>query len=82
MRCKEAPSVICREVVLKDVPLQVYFWYYPSYEATREDPGFEAEIEIESVWLDDYNVINLFGRQSLEDVEKELWKLLEEGESP
>ena len=82
MRCKEAPSVICRDITLKGVPLTVYFWYYAGYEATREDPGFEAEIEIESVWLDDYNVINLFGRQSLEDVEKELWKLLDEGELP
>jgi hypothetical protein len=80
MRCKEAPSVICRDVVLRDVPMTVYFWYYAGYEATREDPGFEGEIELESVFIDEFEVTNLFGEKALNDVEKELWKLLEEGE--
>lgn len=76
----KTPSVICRNVTVKGVPLEVYFWYYAPYDATREDPGFDGEIEIESVWLDGYNMLNLFGPKGLEDVEKELWKILEEGE--
>lgn len=76
----KTPSVICREVVVKGVPLEVYFWYSAPYEATREDPGFDGEIDIESVWLDGYNVLNLFGEKSLVDVEEALWKLLNEGD--
>ena len=76
----KTPSVICREIALRNVSMTVYFWFYAPYEATREDPGFEGEIEIESIWIDEYEVSHLFGEKSIAEVEKELWKILEEGE--
>lgn len=75
------PSVIDREIVLKGVPMSVWFWFYPPYDATREDPGFDGEIEIDSVWMDDYNVINLMGSRAMLEIEAELWKLLDDKEN-
>jgi hypothetical protein len=79
MRDEDVPKVICREIRLKDVEMTVYFWFTAPYDATRGEPGFDGEIEIESIWIDEYNVTNLFGDKSIEDVEKELWKLYYEG---
>jgi hypothetical protein len=79
MRDEDVPKVICRDIKLNDVPFTVYFWFYAPYDATREDPGFDGEIEIESVWMDEYNILNLIGPKALEGIENELWKLYYEG---
>ena len=82
MRYQHASFALTRDIELKGVPMKVVFWYYPPFDATREDPGFEGEIEIDGVWIDEFEVTNLFGEKSLNDVEAELWKLVGEGEEP
>lgn len=74
------PTVIEREIVLKGCPMTVFFWHYPGHADSDVDPGCPAEIEIDSIYMDDYNVINLFGPKTMEEIEAELWKLLDEGE--
>lgn len=76
----ETWEVISRDITLNDVKMTVDFYFYPPYPATREDPGFDGEIEIEAIWIDEYNVINLFGERSLEQVEEALWKIYNEVE--
>lgn len=72
------PSVIERDIVLKGCPMTVFFWHYPGHEESDTDPGYPAEIEIDSIYMDDYNVINLMGSKTLAEIEAELWKLLDE----
>jgi hypothetical protein len=79
MRDEDVPKVICRDIKLNNIEMTVYFWFYAPYDTTRDEPGFDGEIEIESIWIDDYEVSCLFGTKSIEDVEKELWKLYYEG---
>lgn len=69
------PTVIGREIVLKGVKMTVWFWYYPGHDESDSDPGCPVEIEIESVWIDDFNVINLLGPSSILEIEEELMKL-------
>jgi hypothetical protein len=80
MRYNHSSFALTRNITLKGVPMDVVFYYYPPYEATQYEPGFEGEIEIDSIWIDEFDVINLFGDSSIEDVESELWKILKEGE--
>jgi hypothetical protein len=70
-----------REIVVKGVPLTVNFWFYPEIEATEGDPGCSAEIEIDAVFVDEFDIYNLMGLSSLQDVEDELWKIYNEGEA-
>lgn len=73
-------NVISRSITLKGVCMTVNFFFWHGYAATREDPGFDGELELESIFIDGYNVLYLFGPKGVEDVEKELWKILDEGE--
>lgn len=80
MRYGQTNLALKRNITLKGVPMDVVFYYYPAYDATMDEPGFEGEIEIDSIWIDEFDVINLFGDSSVQEVEEALWKILEEGE--
>lgn len=77
MAVKENPHVLMREIELRDVKMSVFFWYYQGHEASESDPGCPAEIEIESVFVDDFNCLALFGERTLDEIEGKLWAMLD-----
>jgi hypothetical protein len=67
---------VVRDITVKGVPMTIYFTWYPPYDATQDEPGFDGEIDIESVMIDEFDVFALMGEKSLKDIEDELWKLV------
>lgn len=71
-------KVISRHIVFKGVPMQVDFWFYPGHEADEFDPGCSDELDIEAVWIDEFNCVALMGPKTMEEIEAALFKLLDE----
>jgi hypothetical protein len=69
-----------RNVVVKGIPLEVEFEYYEGFPATLDEPEAPDEIFIEAVFVDDFDIVRLMGKKGLEEVEKELWKILDNKE--
>jgi hypothetical protein len=69
-----------RNVVVKGIPLEVEFEYYEGFPATLDEPEAPDEIFIEAVFVDDINIYHLMGKKGLAEVERELWKMLDNKE--
>jgi hypothetical protein len=69
-----------RNVVVKGIPLEVEFEYYEGFPATLDEPEAPDEIFIEAVFVDGIDIYHLMGKKGLAEVEKELWKILDNKE--
>jgi hypothetical protein len=74
------PRTHVRDITLNGVEMTVWFWHYPSHEASESDPGCPAEIEIDAIYVDEFEVAALFGEKAFNDIEQELWKMLDKEE--
>jgi hypothetical protein len=76
----DPPRMISRDITLNGVEMTVWFWYYPHHEATESDPGCPAEIEIDAIYVDEFDVAGLFGEKAFNDIEQLLWKMIDNKE--
>lgn len=72
---------LTRDIKLRDVPLTIDFCYSPDIPSTDCSEGVNAEIDVEAVWLDGFDIYHLCGSKALFDIEEQLWEILNEGES-
>lgn len=69
---------LTRDITLKNLSLTICFCYSAAIEGTYRNEGAPAEIEIEAVYLDEFDIMNLCGNKTLGEIEDCLWNLLGE----
>ena len=62
------------DIVFREVPLTVEFTFYPALPATEFEPPESEMLEIDEVLVDDINVVNLMGVNTLEELVEAVYK--------
>lgn len=65
-------------VTLHGVPVEVEYTYYPAIEATDDEPPTDADIEIDAVMLDGFDIQRMLGENTWDKLYDELFKIVKQ----
>lgn len=58
-------------------PVEVEYFYYPGIPATEDEPEVYEEVEVESVWFEEFDIISLCGQRAIGEIEKQIYELID-----
>ena len=65
------------KIQIRGIEFNVRYFHYPYEPSTREYPGADATIEIESIKHKDVEFYEFFNDELMKELEDEIWKLNE-----
>lgn len=75
------PAQLETEIILKGLPLRVEYTYYPGCDATEDEPPVYDDVEVEAVWIDEFDIINLIGDKTLTSIIEKLFDVIDKGKN-